>query len=819
MFDVACHSAAIPCAAQSAPVAIVATGGYGRRELCPHSDLDITFIPARDGDPAIDRLVKEMFTALMKVLMDSARMEVGYAYRLLEDCGALDHQTVSGLLDARLIAGSTRLFIRFEHEFWSNFNPAEFIFAKLDERRRQRHAAGGTPRTVEPELKTGPGGLRDLQAAVWLVQAREGLTAATVRGDRVWDVLQRRGAIPPEQSAALRASKEFLFRTRNALHALAGQERDQLVVTRQEDVARALGYTEEPNAPPPVERFMRELYGRLVAVDQIADEVAHRMESSRLFMGIGLDCVKRQLTPANPSLAAEDPVWMVWACELAQRFDLTFSPELRHEISHVLARAPVTSEPARLGELVTAIVSSRRPIYPILQAMADAGILQWVLPDVGVTMDMIPYEASHDYTVGQHSLFVLQHLDELRSPACPEELREFQVLMAELTAPEQLYLAALFHDAGKTVPDAPHWDTGAGMARRACAMLGWKDDATANVVFLVQHHLLMAETSRLRDLGMDETIREFIAVVDDPERLRMLYLLTYADTRAVSRALWTQVKARYLQDLYRRAERALSAGIREAPDDVRIMRTRRRLAKELEVENLPAEEVSAHLEGMPAEYVLNTDREEMALHIAFARQARAGLPSVSFHDDRLSTFTEVTICALDDPRPGLLAKIAGVLYAADVTVHAAQVFTRVSGEERIALDTLCVDFRGRRLSSGKRSEIEGNLVAVLSGTTTVEKVLSKRRKPADMTLAVEQIRVRGDFSERLTVVELAFTAPQGMLFHASRALSELGWDIQSARMSRFRGRAMAAFYVSGARGLADDAVREALERHLAARVA
>jgi [protein-PII] uridylyltransferase len=249
------------------------------------------------------------------------------------------------------------------------------------------------------------------------------------------------------------------------------------------------------------------------------------------------------------------------------------------------------------------------------------------------------------------------------------------------------------------------------------------------------------------------------------------------------------------------------------------MRTRRRLAKELEVENVPAEEVSAHLEGMPADYVLNTDRDEMALHIAFARQARAGVPSVSFHDDRLSTFTEVMICALDDPRPGLLAKIAGVLFAADLTVHAAQVFTRVSGEERIALDTLCVDFRGRRLSSGKRSEIEGNLVAVLTGATTVEQVLSKRRKPTDVALAVEQIRVRSDFSERFTVVELAFTTPQGLLFHAARALSELGWDIHSARMSRFRGRAMATFYVSGARGLTDEAVRAALERHIPVRSA
>ncbi len=810
MFSLACARAGIAPSGPVPPLAIVATGGYGRRELCPHSDIDITFIPAHEGDQVTDGIVKAMFSALMRVVMDAAGMEVGYAYRLIGDCRSLDHQTLCGLLDARLIVGNARVFLQLEHELWPNINPAEFVFAKLDERRSQRAAAGGTPRTVEPNIKTGPGGLRDLQAAVWLLQARDGLTAASVRGERCWDALIRGGGIAPDDVPSLRAAREFLFRTRNALHAVVGQERDDLVVTRQEDVAAALGYRDVEGLPPAVERFMRDTYGHLAAADRLWTEIAQRVENSRLFMGLGLDCLHRQLTPANPLLETEDPVWTIHAGELSQRLDLEFSPDLRRAIVALIARGPVTADPSRLAETFTAILASRKPIYPTLQLLADLCVLGWMLPDVGNTLNLIPYDASHDYTVGQHTLYVIRNLDQLRSPNVAEDLREFQLMMAELAAPEQLYLAALLHDAGKADPDKPHWESGAAVARRVCDRLGWKQAAADNVVFLVEHHLLMAETSRLRDLGLDETIREFTSVVDDFERLRMLYLLTYADTKAVGQGLWTQVKARYLNELYRKAERALATGIEEGGDDAAVSRTRRRLAKELEVEDLPYEEVSEHLEGLPAQYVLNTSMEEIALHVGFVRQARLGTPSVSFHDDRFATFTEVTVCSLDDPAPGLLSKIAGVLYAADLNVHAAQVFTRVHGDERIAIDTLCVDFRGRQLTPGKRREIASNLTAVLTGNASVESVLERRRRSIDGDRPLDRLSVRNDVSPRFTVIEVASPEPQSTLFRVSRAISALGWDIHSARLAMFRGRSMATFYVGGAGGTSERAAREAL---------
>ncbi len=605
MLTLACEKAERGATAESVPIAVVATGGYGRRELCPHSDIDITFIPHRDGDPLVDRVIKEMFTLVMRVFIDTCGMDVGYAYRLLTDVGNLDHQTTCGLLDARLIVGSDRLFIQFENDFWAMLNPADFIFAKLDERRAQQAKSGLTPRVVEPDLKNGTGGLRDLQTAVWVTQARHALTAARVRGDRVWDVLVKEAGVSAREAEKLKAALEFLFRARGALHVLTGAERDQLVVTRQEEVAERMGYAEgayEGDAPP-VERFMRDYYGHTSEAARITCDVMRRAEHSRHFLGVGLDCMNREIVPSGPALAHEDPLWMLWACELGQKYGLEFSDDLERAIVDLVETRTAIRDVEQASEVFTRILASPRGVYPTLQRMADLGILGWLLPEVREILDLIPYDPSHDYTVGQHTLYVIRNLDSLRGADMGEEMRDFRQIMTELPHPEHLYLAALLHDAGKTTDERPHSEVGEELAAEVCERLRWNEQATENVKFLVRHHLTMAETSRLRDLHLDETIRDFTAVVDDLDRLHMLYLLTYADTSAVGSGVWTAVKGRFLRDLLRRAERAL-AGDEYEDYDAGLTRTRRRLMKELSVENLPPEEVEAHIESMPATYLL-----------------------------------------------------------------------------------------------------------------------------------------------------------------------------------------------------------------------
>ncbi|HEV2474515.1 MAG TPA: HD domain-containing protein, partial [Chthonomonadales bacterium] len=381
----------------------------------------------------------------------------------------------------------------------------------------------------------------------------------------------------------------------------------------------------------------------------------------------------------------------------------------------------------------------------------------------------------------------------------------------ELIQPRTLLLAALLHDAGKAYPDRPHSEVGAEVCAAVCARLGWSEEDASMVEFLTRNHLLMAETSRLRDLSLEETIREFVAVVDDVEKLNRLYLLTYADTRAVGEGVWTQVNGRFLRDLWRRASALLTE--EEAPDydDATMLRTRRRLLRELSLENIPEAEVSEHVLAMPPDYLLNQSLQEMVLHIGYVRRVREGAPVIDFRDERDATYSEITVVAFDDPTPGLLAKITGALYACDLNVHSAQVLTRTTERDRIALDTLWVDYRGRQLSPGKRREVAGAIDSLLTGAQNVTELLAARKKRA---AGGEDLRVRSvtnDLSETLTVVEVVGTDTGGALYRCCAAISSLGWDIRSARVSSWQGEVRDSFYIVGARGMQESDVSNALK--------
>ncbi len=851
LFSLACQRVGVR--AEALPLAIIATGGYGRRELCPRSDIDITFVPKQDGDPRNDLVMREMFTQIMDICIGKCGLDVGYAYRLFEDCASLDHLTTCGLLDARLIVGDDRLFIRFEDAFWAGFNSTDFIFNKVEERARTLAKWGSSPRVVEPNLKEGPGGMRDLQTAVWLVQAREQLASARVRGPRSIAVLAMVAEISDADATRLAAAKEMLFRVRNALHTATGAQQDTLVTTRQDQIAALLGYGDleteasadvsvhvrdeaksrarvetHADEPPPIERFMAELYPHLANIRRISAQVIYRIENSRLLLGIGLDCRRRRIVPANGALDTDDPVWLLWACEMAQKYRLELSVATQNAAIALVGMSPILPEKQQAAQVFTRILRPVGRIYSILQEMADTGILGWYIPEFQPSLDLIPYDPAHQFTVGQHTLHVIRTLEELLTVTSGEELIEMRRMLLDLPNPEQLMLAALLHDTGKGVHDRPHAEVGAEIAVRVCRRLGWSPEAEQNVVFLVRHHLLMAETSRLRDLNLDETIREFVQVVDDPDRLTMLYLLTYADTRSVGEGVWTQVTGRFLRDLWRQAFAALTDNVPAEYENQRIDRTRRRLQKDLTLENLPDTEVAEHIQSMPTHYLLNQEIAKIALHIGFVRRVREAQTVIDFHVERNAAYTEMTVCVYDDPQPGLLAKIASALYAADLTVHSAQVVTRISEMDRIALDTLWVDFKGRPLSPVKQKEVERLLHEVLEGVRTTAEILA-RRKPktfssqhkstaalaeASAGAKVTVHSVHAELSTTMTVVEVSGLDTSGTLYWSCEALSSLGWDIQSARLSRWQGMIRASFYLSGIRALPDDKVRAKLEAAL-----
>ncbi len=773
-------------------IAVAATGGYGRMDLSPHSDIDITFIPERDGDAATDRIIREMFRLLMDVLMEYGRLKVGYAYRLLDDCPTLDHTTQTTLVDARLVTGSRRVFARFLEEFWAHFNPTDFLFRKIRERRQIRAKYGVTPYLVEPHVKEGAGGLRDIHLVRWLGAGWAGLPTA---GE--WEYLVSREWLTEGDAHHLVQAQEFLTRVRNHLHGLAGEQRDLLTVAKQEEIAQRMGYEPQEHTPA-VELFMHDYYTHAVHAYRICEEIIHRVEQSRHVLGIGLDCERKEVIASENLLHREDPVWMLWAIRLAQQYELNLSVSLQRFMRSVASTMPQTRDPKHLAETFLSILQAPEGVARALRQMADTGVLGWILPEFENIRTLIPYDPSHEFTVGEHTLRVVENLEGLNTITDPH-YADYRRIFQETPHREVLYLAALLHDAGKGIPNKDHSEAGGELAEQVGRRFFLSEDAIADLVFLVRHHLLMAETSRLRDLNLDETIRDFVQVVDTIDRLNMLYLLTYADTHAVGSGVWTEVKAAFLRELHRKAERFLiaSEAVEHAPPD--MGRFRRRLVKELSLENLPEEMVTRHLNLMPATYLLNTAQEQIGLHIRMVQEAVQGVPQLAFQTPPDASVTELTVCAIDDPEPGLLAKIAGVLYAAQVAVHAANVFTR-SGEIKVAIDTLWVDYRGRPIPPAKRAEIEENMKAVLTGETSVTDLLHRARRAGQAPPELVSLVIHHDLSEQFTVIEVRTTEHIGMLYWVCRALSQLGWNIHSAKLSTWAGKAVGVFYVTDTEG-------------------
>ncbi len=804
-------------------ICIVATGGYGRRELCPCSDIDVSFVVSEEEDASLDAAVRGIFMDLMEVFTQRLGLKVGYAYRTHADAATLDHQTQTALLDTRVVAGSHPLGHQFAVEVARHVWPAAFVRQKIAERRLQCERLGGTIYRIEPELREGPGGLRDIHLAEWLAA----VSFPTCRGD-VWRQLQRLGVVTRRDAQQVAAAREFLLSLRNWMHWQTGRPTNVLVRERQEHLAEALGFEDQDASA--VELFMEQYYLHAEHAARVSGFVADRCLAERLSLTDELACTGADLQAAYPWLRVDTPRFLIDLGHHFQQFGLAPGYELRRMIAQQLESCADLGTDSEAADgfvlllktppgppLPRAILggysaprtrfreADRLVVYETLALLAELGILQAMVPEMGRAYRRVPFDMVHLHTVGFHTLETVRALAELRL-ANDEAMVEFRRVWTEVEAPEVLYLAGLLHDVGKVAiggTGAPgHADVGARMAREICARLRLDAAATSMVSLLVEHHLLMSETAQLRDLTLDKTIHDFVAVVDNRPFLGMLLLLTCADMQATG--VMTPMKLRFLLSLYYRAEALLAPGAQalSGPENAeRERRFRRRVSRELAAENLTPEQIAAHTGGTPVAYLLNTSPSQIATHIRMVesllhQQDLAGV--IEFDDESGSSVTTIHLCTTERPLPGLLSLVSGVLYAHDVRVHGAQVFTRSSAPP-IVLDTLWVDHHGLPLPHPKRQEIEADLLAVLAGAAETD-VIARRRKTLPSPVAPRRVAFNNDAAEHHTIMEIDCEDQPALLYRTTRAMARLHWNIHSARITTVANRARDAFYLTDSEG-------------------
>jgi len=593
-------------------IAVIATGGYGRRELAPYSDIDITIVPEDDGSPSIDDAVRRFFQSLHDSFGTVLRMEVGYAYRLVADAAGLDGKTRTGLLDARLIAGSPSVFNSLQDALDESFSPGEFILEKIEERRAMFAKYNDTPLVVEPHLKEGAGGLRCFHCANWL---------RTAVGERE--------AHPPR-------SYDAILRMRNLLHATAGKQVDSLTRPRQQQISEVLGT--DPFA------LMSEHAGHALHVHQHYLRAVEKLHEGRFRLSRGCLSIRGEARILAGADAGDAAVGIAIATQLGLRV-----PDL----------AAGSAESANGASAAYALSLGEATIRNIDRC----GLLDVLLPELTACRTLIPNDSVHAYTVFEHTLRVVREIETL-------DPGEFLGLLRDsLHHIDALYLAALLHDVGKILSEADHEHIGAHIVHNIGTRWGLSPHLTETVSWLVEHHLDTAHTIRFRDLAEPGTAKDFAALAGDQDRLNMLVLLCCADVRAVAPDLWTPAQDAFLRELHERT----SQEIGKVSSEPAFASQRARLLRELGSTSASADEVQAFVSSLPVHYLNSTPFDLVRLHMGMVAEARLGTATVDMVHRPEVGATDFTVCCLDSP--GLLSRILGTFYALDLRVQGIRACT------------------------------------------------------------------------------------------------------------------------------------------------
>src|SRR5690242_6975677 len=559
------YPAANPSAAER--LSVVATGGYGRGELAPLSDIDLLFLRPYKQTPRGEQIVE-----FMLYLLWDLGLKVGHATRTVEESlryADRDHTIRTALLEARYIWGDRELFDELVKSYAQRFTGGDgrdFVEAKLTER-DQRHARMGDSRyVVEPNVKEGKGGLRDLHTLFWIAKY-------IYRVDDVEKLVDQK-VLSSKEAHRFERAQDFLWTVRCHLHFLTERAEDRLTFDRQTEVGRRMRYTDHAGTRG-VERFMKHYF--LIAKDvgdltrifcaELEAEQERRPRFSwkpwasrkRSIEGFAIDAGRVDV--ARESAFRDDPVNLLRIFHVAQENGLDIHPRALRLITQSLKLiGPKLRADAEANRLFMAMLTSPKEPEITLRRLNEAGVFGRFVPDFGRVVAQMQYDMYHTYTVDEHSIFAIGILHKIEMGALKEELPLASEIIHTIDSRRALYMAVLLHDIAKG-RGGDHSELGAQVADRVGPRFALSAEETETAAWLVRFHLLMSNTAFKRDIDDPQTIRDFAEKVQSPERLRLLLILTVADIRAVGPKTWNGWKAALLRELYHRALDLMSGGL------------------------------------------------------------------------------------------------------------------------------------------------------------------------------------------------------------------------------------------------------------------
>ncbi len=794
-------------------MAVVATGGYGRGLQAPGSDIDLLFLLPYKQTAWGESLAE----AILYCLWDTG-LKVGHATRSVDECirqAKADMTIRTAILEARFLLGDRKLFdeltTRFDNEVVRN-TAAQFVAAKLAEREDRVRRSGQSRYLVEPNVKDGKGGLRDLHTLFWI--------AKYVYRVREPDELLKRGVFDKHEYQLFRRCEDFLWSVRCHMHFVMGRAEERLAFDIQREIAVRLGYTEHPGQQD-VERFMKHYFLIAKDVGDLTAILCAELEDSQTKSVPVLSRMMAKLRPVKRRKLAEsddfivdknrirvvnagaftrDPVNLIRIFHLAQKHNLAFHPDSMRALTRSLKLVDAKlRENEEANRLFLEILTSKNDPETVLRRMNEAGVLGRFVPAFGKIVAMMQFNMYHHYTVDEHLLRCIGVLAEIERGANPETPLAKEMIDKILPEHRALLFVAIFlHDIAKgRIED--HSIAGSRVARRFCPRLGFSAKDTETVAWLIENHLVMSSVAQSRDLSDRKTIENFAAVVQSAERLKLLMILTTADIRAVGPGVWNGWKAQLIRTLYYETEPVLTGGFSEVnrAQRVAIAQTEFREA----MTDWPPERLEAYIAKLYPAYWLKVDLAHKIEHARFVRAAEdAGKTLATAFSFAGGAVTELTLLAPD--HPWLLSIIAGACAMAGANIVDAQIYTTTDG---LALDTISLsrEFDRDEDEDRRASRIADSIEKALRGELRLPDVVAKRIPPKGRikAFALEpSVTINNQWSHRYTMVEITGLDRTGLLYELTATLSKLNLNIASAHVATFGERVVDVFYVTDLMG-------------------
>lgn len=797
------HQAHIPTTSER--ISVVFVGGSGRAEMAPHSDIDLLFLTPYKKSPWIESVIETVLHILWQL-----KLKVGYAVRTVTECIRMareDFTIRTNLLEMRHLMGDQNLTDELEQRLWdelfSSTGP-EFVEAKLEERAQRHKRQGGSRYLVEPNVKEGKGGLRDLQTLFWI-------TKYLNHSNTVSEWVET-GVLNTDEYQLFFEAETFLWTVRCLMHLITGRATEKLTFDLQVEVSAALGF-EDTEGMRGVERFMQQYFRhakhageitRIILVDleeqhvkqkpSLGRTIRNALSFSRDRTGSGFKDFNGRLSIVDPETFLADPANIMRLFREAMRSGLLLHPEAMRLVASNL---DLIDEKLRncpeASEIFLDLLTDRENPERGLRRMNELGVLGAYLPEFENIVAMMQFNMYHHYTVDEHTIQCISVLNQIEQQELTEDLPLASDILKQGVNRKVLYLALLLHDIGKGRPEA-HEIIGAKLAKKVCKQLRMDNTDTETVVWLVRNHLLMSDVAQKRDISDPRTVRDFANHVRTKKNLNLLTVLTVCDIRGVGPDRWNNWKAVLIRQLHSLTMDHLNEGS-EA-----VSKSRQERIKEAQalfskrVRHVKGDEIAQEVDRHYAGFWLGTDVKAQLVMSKLSRNVQGGDILSDIQMDKTRDATRACFSMID--HPGIFSRLTGALAIAGANIVDARTYTTRDG---VATSVFWLqDVAGHPYEKSRLGRLRKVIAEILGGERVAHDVLEQKYKPKKRERPFEvptNISIDNEGSEIFTIIEVDTRDRPSLLHDLSRTISSANLTISSAIIATYGNQVVDTFYV------------------------